>query len=53
MVTLSETASAIVRKQAGEYVVALIQQVLKMMTQIEDDDEWSVSDEITEEDSDK
>lgn len=52
MVTLSETASAMVRKHASNYIVALIHQVLQMMTQLEDEEDWSVSDEIAEDDSD-
>lgn len=53
MVTLSETASAMVRKHAGNYIVVLIQQVLQMMTQLDDIDDWSVSDEIAEDDNDR
>lgn len=51
MVTLSETASAMVRKHAREYVVVLVHEVLKMMTQIEDEEDWSISDEIVEDDN--
>lgn len=51
MVSLSENAPAMVRKKAEKYVVALIPLVLKMMTELDDDEEWSVSDEIDEEDS--
>ncbi|EEB10904.1 Importin beta-3, putative [Pediculus humanus corporis] len=52
MVTLSETAPAMMRKNAGEYLVALVHEVLKMLTQLEDDENWSMSDEIIEDDSD-
>ncbi|XP_015121637.1 importin-5 [Diachasma alloeum] len=52
LVTLSETAPAMVRKVGGKYIVALVPLVLKMMTDLEDDEEWSVSDEIIEEDND-
>lgn len=53
MVTLSETASAMVRKHAGNFIAILVQQVLQMMTQLEDEDDWSVSDEIAEDDNDR
>ncbi|CAG5078833.1 Similar to Ipo5: Importin-5 (Mus musculus) [Cotesia congregata] len=52
LVTLSETAPAMVRKVGGKYIVALVPLVLEMMTDLEDDDEWSFSDEIIEEDND-
>lgn len=52
IVTLSETAPAMVRKVGGKYISALVPLVLKMMTDLEDDEEWSFSDEIIEEDND-
>ncbi|KAK6633230.1 hypothetical protein RUM44_003831 [Polyplax serrata] len=52
MVTLSEAAPAMVRKNAADYIVALVHEVLKMLTQLEDDDQWSLSDEIVDDDSD-
>jgi hypothetical protein len=51
MVSLSENASAMVRKKAEKYIVALVPLVLQMMTELEDDDEWAVSDEITDDDT--
>lgn len=51
MVSLSENAAAMVRKKADKYIKALVPQVLQMMTDLEDDEEWSVSDEITEDDT--
>lgn len=51
MVSLSENAPAMVRKKAEKYVIALIPLVLKMMTDLDDDDEWSVSENIDDEDS--
>uniref|UniRef100_A0A6M2DRC2 Putative karyopherin importin beta 3 n=1 Tax=Xenopsylla cheopis TaxID=163159 RepID=A0A6M2DRC2_XENCH len=51
MVTLSETAPAMVRKVTGKYVAALVPLVLQMMCDIEDEDDWAVSDEIIEDDS--
>lgn len=53
MVTLSETAPAMMRKNARNYIVALIHEVLKMLTQLSDEENWSVSDEIIEDDSDR
>lgn len=53
MVTLSEAAPAMVRKNAADYIVALVHEVLKMLTQLEDDDQWSLSDEIVDDDSDR
>lgn len=51
MVSLSENAPAMVRKKAEKFIVLLIPLVLKMMTELDDDEEWSVSDEIDEDDS--
>lgn len=51
MVSLSENAAAMVRKRADKYIAALIPLVLQMMTDLEDDEEWSVSDEIDEDDT--
>lgn len=51
MVTLSESAAMMVRKKADKYIASLVPLVLKMMTELEDDDDWSVSDEIEEDDS--
>lgn len=51
LVTLAETAPAMVRKVGGKYIVALIPLVLKMMTDLQEDEEWSFSDEIIEEDN--
>ncbi|XP_011304534.1 importin-5 [Fopius arisanus] len=51
-VTLSETAPAMVRKVGGKYITALIPLVLKMMTDLEDDPQWSFSDELVTADND-
>lgn len=50
MVSLSENAPAMVRKRAEKYIAALIPLVLQMMTDLEDDDEWAVSEEIEDDD---
>ena len=49
VVTLSETAPASVRKAGAAVVPVVVAQALKMMTDLEDDDEWATSDDLTEE----
>lgn len=51
MVSLSENAAAMVRKRADKYIAALIPLVLQMMTDLDDDDQWTVSDEPEEDDT--
>lgn len=51
MVSLSENAAAMVRKHAEKYIIALIPLILQMMTDLEDDDEWSTSDQIADDDN--
>lgn len=53
MVSLAENAAPMVRKKADKYIAALVPLVLKMMTELDDDDDWAVSDEIGDEDSDE
>lgn len=50
-VTLAETAPAMVRKLAGNIVVGIIQQILQMMTILEDEEDWSQQDTTEEDDS--
>lgn len=52
VVTLSETAPASVRKAGGALIPILITTALKMMADLDDDEEWSISDDLTEEDND-
>lgn len=52
LVTLAETAPAMVRKGGEKYIISLVPLVLKMMTDLEEDEKWSFSDEIIEEDND-
>jgi importin-5 len=47
----SENAASMVRMKAEKYVTALVLLVLKMMTELEDEDDWTISDEINDEDS--
>nr|CAG4643007.1 EOG090X00U8 [Ilyocryptus agilis] len=52
VVTLAETAPASVRKSGATLIPLVISTALKMMTELEDDEEWSTSDDLTEEDND-
>lgn len=51
MVSLAENAPAMVRNKAEKYVVILIPMILQMMTDLEDDENWSVSDDVDEDDT--
>lgn len=53
VVTLAETAPAMLRRVGAKYIPLLVPQVLLLMTDLEDDPEWSVADEIIEEDNDR
>ncbi|XP_053986559.1 importin-5 [Hylaeus anthracinus] len=52
LITLAETAPAMVRKVGGKYIASLVPLILKMMTDIEEDEKWSFSDEIVDDDND-
>jgi len=52
VVTTSETAPAMVRKVCSNSIGALVQACLQMMCDLEEEDDWAVSDEPQEEDSD-
>merc|ERR1719228_1166318 len=52
VVTTAETAPAMVRKVVGNSVGPLVQACLHMMCDLEDEDDWAVSDEPKEEDND-
>lgn len=52
LVSLSESAPAMMRKESGKYISTLIPLILNMMTDLEDIDDWSVSDSIVEDDND-
>lgn len=41
------------KKEAHSYIGPLVQSILKMMADLEEDQEWSCSDEIVDEDNDK
>lgn len=50
LVTLAENASGMVRKNAAKYIPLIVPQILAMMVDLDDDPEWSVQDEIEDED---
>ena len=52
VVTLAETAPASVRKAGASVIPVVVATALKMMTDLDDDEEWSTSDDLTEEDND-
>lgn len=52
VVTLTETSPPMMRKESPKYLPILVPMILKMMTDLDDDDDWSVMDEISEDDSD-
>lgn len=51
MVSLAENAPAMVRNKAEKYVIVLIPMILQMMTDLEEDMSWSVSDDVDEDDT--
>ncbi|CAF4560716.1 unnamed protein product [Rotaria sp. Silwood1] len=52
LVTLSETASGMVRKVAKKYMNRLVPLLLEMMVDLDDDSEWSIKDTIEDEEDD-
>lgn len=52
MVTLAETAPAMVRKGASKYITQLVPLVLHFMADLEEQDGWAQSDELLDEDND-
>lgn len=52
VVTLAETAPAMVRKLAGGNLASSIQNTLHMMTEIDDEDDWATNDEAADDDND-
>ncbi|XP_064455719.1 importin-5-like [Ornithodoros turicata] len=52
VVTLSETAPAMVRKLASKHIAQLVPLLFNMMVDLNDDAEWATADEITEDDND-
>lgn len=52
IVSLSEVAAGMLRKEAGKYLPALIPLILKMMTEVNDDENWAQTDSVVEDDND-
>lgn len=52
MVTLSEMAPAMVRKNAAKYMEQLVPLILQFMADLEEEDGWAESDELLDEDND-
>lgn len=52
LVTLAENGSGMVRKNASRYIPMIVNQILAMMVDLDDDPEWSIQDEIEDEDED-
>ncbi|KAI9582004.1 hypothetical protein GQX74_011499 [Glossina fuscipes] len=50
-VSLSENVSAMIRRRAEKYIALLIPFILQMMTDMEDDEEWTISDMISDDDT--
>ncbi|KAL1450070.1 hypothetical protein WDU94_002525 [Cyamophila willieti] len=51
LVSLSETAAPMFRKEAGKYLQVLVPLILRMMTNIDDDEKWGETDEVVEDDN--
>lgn len=41
------------RKEAGKYLQVLVPLILKMMTNIDEDDKWGQADEVVEDDNER
>ncbi|XP_018335482.1 importin-5 [Agrilus planipennis] len=52
MVTLAETAPAMVRKQASKYITQLVPLVMQMMADLDEEENWAQADELLDEDND-
>lgn len=53
MVTLCETAPAMVRKQVPDGVRMLTPLVLEMMCELDDEEDWSLKDDVADDDNEK
>lgn len=45
VVTLAETAPAMMRKESSKYITQLVMQVLELMATVEDEDDWATEDD--------
>lgn len=50
VVTLAETAPAMMRKESSKYITQLVMQVLELMATVEDEDDWGIQDDPDESD---
>lgn len=53
VVTLAETAPAMMRKESSKYIVQLVVQVLELMATVEDEDDWGTQDDPDESDQER
>lgn len=53
IVTLAETAPTMMRKKSSKYIIQLTGQVLELMANVEDDDDWSTQDDPDEIDQER
>ena len=52
IVSMAEAAPATVRKRGSQYLNDIVQHTLRLMTEIEDDEEWAKHDEVEDDDYD-
>lgn len=52
IISIAEAAPATMRKRGAPYLAQIVTQLLELMTEIEDDEDWSAADVIEEEDYD-
>lgn len=53
MVTLCETAPAMVRKQVPNAICLLTPLVLEMMCELDDEPDWTLQDDVADDDNEK
>lgn len=53
VVTLAETAPAMMRKESSKYIAQLVIQVLELMATVEDEDDWGTQDEPDDSDQER
>lgn len=53
VVTLAETAPAMMRKESAKYISQLVVQVLELMATVEDEDDWGTQDDPDESDQER
>lgn len=53
VVTLAETAPAMMRKESSKYIIQLIGQVLELMATVEEDEDWGTQDDPDETDQER